>query len=168
MQGPIPLESEAFREGQPNPNKLFQWLLPCQEEGLPFWSAFVWPHSPLPTLAITHQCLQEAADQDGQRRLQPTKVQPILSLPPEQQEYFHSWEPSNILVESSQIMQWKLEPAAPLPCKLNFTKPQTGHLITLSWINKNSWAVLVSHGEADLWTNHKPCLSLFQDPFPLH
>lgn len=56
--------------------------------------------------------------------------------------------------------EWKLEPAAPSPRKLNFTKPQISHLVTLSWINKNSWAFLVSHGKADLWTNHKPCLSL--------
>lgn len=57
------LNQRLFREGQSTSDKLFQWLSPCQEEGLPFWSAFVWPHSPPSALAIIHQSLQEAADQ---------------------------------------------------------------------------------------------------------
>lgn len=45
--------------------------------------------------------------------------------------------------------KWKLEPAVPSPHRLDLTKPQTSYLVTLSWINKISWAFLISHGKAD-------------------
>lgn len=171
MQGPMLLNQRLSGKNNPTQISYFSGYYSVKKKGCLsdlHLSGLTLHSQSWPSLTSVSRKLQI---RHGQRRLQPTKVQPILSLPPEQQEYFkarHSWGPSNILVESSQTMQWKLEPAAPLPCKLNFTKPQRGHLITLSWINKNSWAVLVSHGEADLWTNHKPCLSVFQDPFPLH
>lgn len=109
----------------------------------------------------------------GQRKLSPPRYSPS-SVYPQNGRNISSvgivGDPPIFWLKAAKLCksEWKLEPASPSPCKLSFTKPQTSHLITLSWINKNSWAFLVSHGKADLWTNHKPCLSLFQDPFPLH
>jgi len=101
-------ESYTFSEGQSVPGKLFQWPSRCQEESLPFESAFVWPHSTPSTLAIAHQSTpgsyRSGMDSEG---LQPTKVQPNLRLPSAQQECCkprQSWGSSRVLVESTQPM----------------------------------------------------------------
>lgn len=103
--------------GKDNPPQIsyFSGYHPVKKKGCLFGlhlSGLTLHPQPWPSLISLSRKLQI---RHGQRRLQPTKVQPILSLPPEQQEYLkprHSWGPSNILVESTQAMQLWVETGA--------------------------------------------------------
>lgn len=158
--------------GKDNPTQIsyFSGYYPVKKKGCLsdlHLSGLTLHSQPWPSLTSVSRKLQIRMGREG---CSPPRYSPSSVYPQNSRNISIAGNPPIFWLKAARpcSSEWKLEPAAPLPCKLNFTKPQTGHLITLSWINKNSWAVLVSHGEADLWTNHKPCLSLFQDPFPLH